>query len=269
MIHPTATIHPRAELDSTVQVGPGVVIDADVAVGPRCVIGPHAYLTGRTVLGADNVIHAGCVLGDAPQDIKYTGAPTGLRIGDRNIFREHVTVHRSTCPEEDTVIGADNYFMAHCHVGHNCVLGNHIILANGVALAGHVTVHDRAFLSGNCLVHQFVRVGGLALMQGGAAISKDLPPFTVARGDNTLCGLNIVGLRRAGIPEPARLELKRLYRFLFLSGRNLREAVTAACGQFSGALAQTLLEFIAASRRGVCTHRHARLRDSGRHQPGP
>ncbi len=255
MIHPTAVVHPRAQLDATVVVGPGAVIDAEVTVGPRCVIGPHVYLTGHTTLGADNRVHAGCVLGEAPQDLKYAGAATRLRIGDRNVFREHVTVHRSNTPEEDTVVGSDNFLMAHCHVGHNCRLGDRIILANGAALGGHVTVQDRAFISGNCLVHQFVRVGMLALMQGGSAISKDLPPFTVARGENAICGLNVVGLRRAGVSDRDRLELRRLYRFLFRSHRNLREAVVAARSRFMSELGQRLLDFIAASRRGVCMER--------------
>ena len=255
MIHPTAVVHPRAHLDETVVVGPGAVIDAEVTVGPRCVIGPHVYLTGLTTLGADNRVYAGCVLGEAPQDLKYTGAPTRLRIGDRNVFREHVTVHRANTPEEDTVLGSDNFLMAHSHVGHNCRLGDRIILANGAALGGHVTVQDRAFISGNCLVHQFVRVGMLALMQGGSAISKDLPPFTVARGENAICGLNVVGLRRAGVSDQDRLELRRLYRFLFRSHRNLREAVAAARSQFVSELGQLMLDFITASRRGVCGER--------------
>lgn len=258
MIHPTAVVHPRAQLDATVWVGPGAVIDADVVIGPRCVIGPHAYLTGHTTLGADNRLFAGCVLGEAPQDLKYTGAPTRLRIGDRNVFREYVTVHRSNHPEEDTVVGSDNFLMAHSHVGHNCRLGDRVILANGAALGGHVTVQDRAFISGNCLVHQFVRVGTLALMQGGSAISKDLPPFTVARGENTICGLNVVGLRRAGFSAAQRLELRRLYRFLFREHRNLREAVEAARSRFVSEPGRVLLDFIAASRRGVCMDRGAR-----------
>ena len=124
--------------------------------------------------------HAGSVIGDAPQDLKYQDEPTRLRIGDRNVFREHVTVHRSNSLDTETVIGSDNFLMVNAHVGHNCMLGNHVIMANGVLLAGHVEVGDRAFISGNCLVHQFCRIGTLALMQGGAAISQDLPPFTVA-----------------------------------------------------------------------------------------
>jgi UDP-N-acetylglucosamine acyltransferase len=257
MIDKTAIIHPKAQLDSTVVVGPYAVIDEHVSVGPHCRIGPHVHLTGVAVIGAHNQFHTGCVIGDAPQDLKYAGEATRLRIGERNIFREHVTVHRSNKLSEDTVIGSNNFFMAHSHVGHNVVLGGHVILANGALLGGHATIGDRALISGNCLVHQFVRVGTLALMQGGAAVSKDLPPFTIARGDNGICGLNVIGLRRAGYSSEQRVELKLLYHALFRQGQNLRAARAAAEKQFSSPAARVLLDFMAASTRGVC-------RDTGR-----
>jgi len=171
MIHPTALIHPQAKLDATVQVGPYAVIDGGVELGAHCVVGPHVYLTGLTTIGARNRFHAGCVIGDAPQDLKYQDEPTRLLIGDDNVFREHFTVHRSNQAAGATVIGSHSFLMASSHVGHNCRLGDHVILANGALLAGHVTVQDRAFISGNCLVHQFARVGTLAIMRGGAAIS--------------------------------------------------------------------------------------------------
>jgi len=224
-----------------------------VEVGPDCVIGPQVYLTGLTTIGAHNRFYAGCVIGEAPQDLKYTGEPTRLRIGDHNIFREHVTAHRSNQPAEETVIGSRNFLMAHSHVAHNCRLGNGVILANGALLGGHVTLEDRAFLSGNCIVHQFVRVGTLALMQGGSAISQDLPPYTVACRGNAMCGLNTVGLRRAGLTPATRLELKQLYHALFRGERNLRAAVTDAQKTFSSAPARALLDFVAASARGVCS----------------
>lgn len=252
MIHPTAIIHPRAKLDASVRVGPYAVVDEGVEVGPDCVIGPHVYLTGQTTIGAHNRFYAGCVIGEAPQDLKYAGEPTRLRIGEHNVFREHVTAHRSSRPEQETVIGSRNFFMANSHVAHNCRLGDGVILANGVLLGGYVALEDRVFLSGNCLVHQFVRVGTLALMQGGSAISKDLPPYTVARGVNDLCGLNTVGLRRAGLTPATRLELKQLYHALFRGGRNLRAAVADAQKTFSSAPARALLDFVAASARGVC-----------------
>jgi UDP-N-acetylglucosamine acyltransferase len=253
VIHPTAIIHPGAKLDATVRVGPYTVIDEGVEVGPDCVIGPQVYMTGLTTIGAHNRFYAGCVIGEAPQDLKYTGEPTRLRIGDQNVFREHVTAHRSNRPEEETVIGSHNFFMANAHVGHNCRLGDWVILANGVLLGGHVKLDDRVFLSGNCCVHQFVRVGTLAMMQGGSGISKDLPPYTVARAINVLCGLNTVGLRRAGLTPAARLELKRLYHALFRGGRNLRAAVADAQKTFSSAPARAMLDFVAASTRGVCS----------------
>jgi UDP-N-acetylglucosamine acyltransferase len=253
VIHPTAIIHPRAKLAATVQVGPYAVIDEGVEIGPDCVIGPHVYLTGLTTIGARNRFFAGCVIGEAPQDLKYASEPTGLRIGEDNVFREHVTVHRSNQPAEETVIGSQSFFMANAHIAHNCHLGDRIILANGVLLGGHVTLNDRVFLSGNCGVHQFVRVGTLALMQGNSGISKDLPPYTVSRGINDLCGLNTVGLRRAGLTPAERLELKQLYRALFREGVNLRAAVAGAQAKFTSAPAKVMLDFVAASKRGVCS----------------
>jgi UDP-N-acetylglucosamine acyltransferase len=253
MIHPTAVIHPKAKLDSSVSVGPYVVIDEAVEIGPRCVIGPHVYITGVTTIGAENRVHAGCVIGDAPQDLKYDGAPTRVRIGDKNVFREHCTVHRSTKPDGETVIGSHNFLMQNSHVGHNCVMGNHVILAGGALLAGHAVVQDRAFVSGNCLVHQFTRVGTLAMMQGGSAVSKDLPPFTIALHQNEICGLNIIGLRRAGFTSEQRLQLKAAYRLLFRSGKNLRAAITEAQNKFADGPARTLVDFVATAKRGVCS----------------
>jgi UDP-N-acetylglucosamine acyltransferase len=253
MIHPTAVIHPKAKLDSSVTVGPCVVIDEAVEIGPRCIIGPHVYITGVTAIGAENQFHAGCVIGDAPQDLKYDGAPTRLHIGDKNRFRENCTVHRSTRLEGETVIGSNNFLMQNSHMGHDCVMGNHVIFGGGAILAGHATVQDRAFLSGNCLVHQFTRVGTLAMMQGGSGISQDLPPFTIATGMNTICGLNIIGLRRAGFTSEQRLQLKAAYRLLFRSGKNLRAAVLEAQGQFADGPARTLVDFVATTKRGVCS----------------
>jgi UDP-N-acetylglucosamine acyltransferase len=252
MIHPTAMINPAAQLDPTVAVGPYAVIDAAVRVGPGCWLGPYVHLTGDTVIGARNRFHAGCVVGDAPQDLKYRDAPTRLWIGDDNVFREQVTVHRANTLEEETRIGSGNFLMVNCHVGHNVQVGDHVIIANGTLLAGHVVVGDRVVISGNCLVHQFVRIGALALMQGGAGISKDLPPYTVACGINRICGLNTVGLRRHGFTASQRTELKNLYRVLFRSGLKLQEAIARAREEFSSEAARILIEFAAESRRGLC-----------------
>jgi UDP-N-acetylglucosamine acyltransferase len=252
VIHPTAIIHPKANVDSTVCVGPYAVIDGGVTLGAHCVVGPHVYLTGQTTIGAHNRFHAGGVIGDEPVDLKYKGEPTRLRIGDHNRFREHVTVNCANAPEGETVIGSHNFLTPHCHVGHNVVVGDHVILGGGAMVAGHAVVQDGAFISGNCLVHQFCRVGTLALMQGGSAISQDLPPFTVAMRLNEICGLNVIGLRRAGFTAEQRLELKRIYRMLFRSGKNLGAAIKEAQTTFTGPAAKTLLDFMAGSKRGVC-----------------
>jgi UDP-N-acetylglucosamine acyltransferase len=143
--------------------------------------------------------------------------------------------------------------MANSHVGHNCVVGDHVIIANGALLGGHAVVQDRAFISGNCLIHQFCRVGMLAMMQGGSAISKDLPPFCVALEENQMCGLNVVGLRRAGLSPEQRLELKKIYHLLFRGGKNFRAALAEAKKSFSSAPAKVLLDFVSSAKRGICS----------------
>lgn len=259
MIHPTAIIHPKAQLDPGVEVAPYAVIDEHVSLGAGCVVGPHVHLTGHTVIGSHNRFHSGAVIGDAPQDLRYRGEPTRLRIGDHNTFREHVTVNRSNTLAEETIIGSHNLLMGCSHIGHNVVLGDHIIIGNGALLAGHVTVADRAFLSGGALVHQFTRIGTLALMQGGARIGQDLPPFCITAGENMLCGLNTIGLRRNGFTGEQRIELKRLYRALFRSETNFSATLALARAEFKRSEAIILLDFLAASKRGVC--RHSRHRD--------
>lgn len=252
MVHSTAIIHPKARLGAGVKVGPYAVIEEDVLVGDGCEIGPHVYLTGVVELGTNNRLHAGCVIGDLPQDLRFRGGNTRVVIGNDNVIREHVTVHRSNKLEEPTRIGSGNLLMAHCHLGHNTVLGNQIIIANGALLAGHVTVQDGVFISGHCLVHQFVRIGALALMQGGSGLSKDLPPFTIASGINTIAGLNTIGLRRAGVASEDRLELRRLYQRVFRSGGKFQAAVAQAQAEFSSPRSKQLLEFLAEGKRGFC-----------------
>jgi UDP-N-acetylglucosamine acyltransferase len=253
MIHPTAVIHSNAKVDPSAKIGPYTVIDEHVRVGAGCEIGPHVYLTGWTRIGRGNRIHAGAVIGDLPQDLRFKGAKTEVIIGDENVIREHVTIHRSNNGEEPTRIGSHNLLMAHCHVGHNAVIGDSVIIANGTLVAGHVTIEDKVFISGNCLLHQFVRVGTLALMQGGAGISKDLPPFSIARGDNTISGLNTIGLRRAGFTSEERLELRRLYHLLFRSGIKFQAAVGQARAEFRSPRAKMLITFLESGRRGFCS----------------
>jgi UDP-N-acetylglucosamine acyltransferase len=255
MIHPTAVIDPSARIGVNVKIGPYVVIDAKVVVGDGCEIGPHVYLTGGSELGKNNRVHAGAVIGDLPQDLRFKGEETKVLIGDGNVIREHVTIHRSNKPEEETRIGSNNLFMANSHVGHNSVIGNHVIIANGALLAGHVTVEDRVFISGNCMLHQFVRVGTLALMQGGSGISKDLPPFMIAAGNNGIAGLNTIGLRRAGFTSEERLELRKVYHTVFRSGLKFREALAQAKTECGSEKARVLLNFLEAGQKGFCRAR--------------
>ena len=236
MLHPTAIIAPTAQLASDVQVGPYAVIEGNVTLGPGCVVGPFVHLLGHTTLGARNRIHAGAV------------------IGDDNVIREHATIHCSTKPHTATTIGSRCFIMGNAHVGHDVQVRDHAILCNGIAIAGFAVIGERAFLSANSLVHQFCRVGPLALLQGGAAVSKDVPPFCIATGINEICGLNTIGLRRGGFTAEQRTELKRLYHLLFLSGKLRRDALAEAGAITLGPAAKQLLDFVAASTRGVCSH---------------
>lgn len=269
MIHATAIIHPKATVHPSCTIGPYVVIDAGVILGAECVVGPGVHLTGETVIGVGNRFHSGAIIGDAPQDLKYANEPTRLKIGDRNVFREHVTIHRSNKLAEDTVIGSHNFFMAHSHVGHNCIIGDHVIVANGALLAGHAIVQSRAFISGNCLVHQFVRIGSLALMQGGSAVSKDLPPFTVARGRNAVCGLNVIGMRRAGISPSERAEIKRLYHVIIGGSISFQNRLKQAAGLVTSTFGQDFLTFARTTTRGLCGSYNGARQQAGNHSHPP
>jgi UDP-N-acetylglucosamine acyltransferase len=251
-IHPTAVVDPRAEIDPTADVGPYVVIDGAVRIGPRTRVLPYAFLTGaRTEIGADNVIHPGAIVGDEPQDVAYTGAPTGLRIGDRNVIREHAEVHRATKPDTWTEIGDDVFLMSHAHVAHNCRVGNGAILATGAMLAGYVEVGERAFVSGNCVVHQYTRIGRLVLMRGLSRASRDLPPFAIIDGTHTVRALNRVGLRRAGFDRDRIRTLATAFRILFHVRTNLTQAIARVEAELRSPDVDELLAFIRSAKRGV------------------
>ena len=250
-IHPTAIIDPRAELDPSVVIGPYVVIEGPVVIGPRTRVLAGAYLTGATEIGADNVIHPHAVLGHEPQDLAYAGAPTGLRIGDRNVFREHSEVHRGTEAETRTEIGDGNFLMSRVHVAHNCRIGDRTIIATGAALGGHVIVEDDAFISGNCVVHQHCRAGRLSILRGLARASRDIPPFAMVTDPHTVRGLNRVGLERAGFDRERMRALNAAFRILFRVRTNLRLAMARVEAEISSPDVDYLLAFIRASRRGV------------------
>lgn len=250
-IHPTAIIDARAEIDTTAEIGPYVIIDGPVSIGAGTRVLAHAVLTGRTTLGRDNVVHMGAVLGDEPQDLSWVDRDCGVRIGNRNVFREHSQVHRATKAGGDTVIGNGNYFMTNAHAGHDCQIGNDTILASGALLAGHVHIGDRAFVSGNCVVHQFVHIGRLAFMRGLSRTSRDVPPFCIMDGTHTLRAINRVGMRRAGMSAEQVRAVQRAFVALFRTSRNLGTAMAELEQQPQTAEVDELLQFIRASRRGV------------------
>lgn len=252
-IHPTAVIDRKAEIDSSVEIGPYVVIEGPVKIRGGTRVMAHAYIGGWTEIGEKNEIHPGVVLGDAPQDKAYKGEESYLRIGDNNVFREHVQVHRGTVAGSSTTIGNDNFFMANSHVAHNCKLASSIVLANGALLAGYVEVEKNVFISGNCVVHQFVRIGKYALMRGLSATSRDVPPYSIVDWQHTIRGVNTVGLKRAGFDERRIREIREAFRVLFRKGRNLSLAIKEIeeLGRASDDVL-ALLEFIKSSKRGVC-----------------
>jgi len=255
-IHPTAVVSPEAELAEGVEIGPFAVIEGPVRLGAGCVIRPYVHLCGPLTMGERNVVYTGSVLGERPQHLKYNDEPTRLEIGDNNVFREHVTVHRGTSHSWATRIGNDNYLMAHAHVAHDCQIGNRCIFANGALLAGHCIIADNVFLSGNCAVHQFCRVGRLALLSGCSISSKDVPPFALMQGFTCICGVNVVGMRRAGMTHAEIDAVRHAYRILFGQGQVMIEALAQVERQLGASTAVTeLVGFIRQGGRGVPTMR--------------
>ena len=254
MIHATAIVHPGAKIATGVEIGPYAVIGEHVCLGEGTTVGPHAVIEGWTDIGRDNRIFQFASVGAAPQDLKFHGEKSFLRIGDRNMVREFVTLHRGTESGGGvTVIGSDNLFMAYSHVAHDCVVGNRVILANGATLAGHVQVDDFAILGGLSAVHQFTRVGAHVMVSGGSMVAQDIPPYTIAQGDRAkTVGLNLVGLKRRGFSEQALRSIKQAYKIIFRSGLRQEEALQKIAAEVvSGPELEVFVEFIKNSQRGV------------------
>jgi UDP-N-acetylglucosamine acyltransferase len=258
-IHPTALVSPEADLADNVEVGPYAVVEGPVRLGPGCVLRPHVHLIGPLTVGRDNQLFTGAVLGECPQHIKYNGEPTSVEVGDGNVFREHVTVHRGTNHSWVTRIGSHNFFMANSHVAHDCAVGSHCILANGAVLGGHVTLADNVYLSGNAAVHQFVRIGRLALLSGVSATTKDIPPFCIQQRIDTVVGVNVVGMRRAGFSHAEIDAVRRAFHIIFREGLVIPNAL-ARMEQELGAFApvREMVAFIRESKRGICLMREER-----------
>ncbi|MDO3380074.1 acyl-ACP--UDP-N-acetylglucosamine O-acyltransferase [Geoalkalibacter halelectricus] len=251
-IHPSAYVDPRARLGEQVIIGPQAFVDADVVIGDGTHLMHGAHVGRWTTLGRNNRIFPGAVIGHEPQDLGYKGEESQTLIGDANVFREGVTVHRGNRPGTQTLIGDNNYFMVNSHVAHNCVLGNHIILVNGALLAGHVEIGDRAIISGNCQVHQFVRIGAFAMLRGGSGAAKDVPPFCINDGLNWIRAINTVGLKRNGYTPDRVRAIKEAFKVIFRSGLGLEAALDKVQGELRVTEdVQEMLEFIRASKRGI------------------
>lgn len=251
-IHPSAIIGKDVVLGAGNTVGPHVVVEDGVKIGAYNRIMAGAFICRGTELGNDNEIHMNAVIGHAPQDIAYGGEDTFTKIGNKNIIREFVTIHRGTKAGTSTVLGNENFLMAYCHIAHNCVLGSNIIMVNQASLTGYCEVEDRAFLSGMTGFHQFTRIGTLAMVSALSAINKDIPPYVVCGGRPGIAqGINVVGMRRAGIGLATRSEIKEAYKLLYRSGLNTSQAIEAIKKSLRSKEVAHMVEFIEASKRGI------------------
>jgi len=255
MIHPSAIVYPGAEIDVDVEVGPFAVIGANVKIGRGTKIGPSAVIQGWTEIGEDNQIFHLTSVGAIPQDLKYKGEQTYLKIGNGNIIREFATIHPGTITGDgETTIGNGNLFMAYSHVAHDCHIGSKVIMANGATLAGHISVEDYAILGGLSAVHQFVRIGAHVMVAGGAMVGQDVPPYTMASGDRaTLHGLNLVGLKRCGFSDEVIRDLKKAYKILVRSNLRVEDALAVITSEIPlSSELNHLVEFVKNSKRGIC-----------------
>jgi len=255
-IHSTAVISDEADLAADVQIGPFCVIEGRVVLGEGCVVHPHVHMIGPMTIGPRNQIWTGSVLGGPPQHLGYKGEATGIEIGTGNIFRESVTVHRGMPLGSGrglTRIGDNNLFMAGSHVAHDCTVGDNNLFANAALIGGHVEVGDRVLLSGNSAVHQFCRVGRLALLSGASATSKDIPPFWIMQDVNQVCGVNIIGMRRAGIPTEEIQAVRKAFRMIYIERLPISGVLDRLDREMSKfAAIRELVSFIRASKRGIC-----------------
>ena len=249
----SAIVSKGARIAETASVGPFCLIEEDVEIGPGTRLDSHVVIKRYTTIGEDNHLYPGVVLGNDPEDRNFTGERSYLRIGRRNIFREYSSVSRGTPPESVTVVGDDNYIMIGTHVAHNCRLGSNIVVCNNCSLAGYVEVEDGAFLSGGVVVHQFSKIGRLAMIGGNTRVNLDVPPFLLVSDFNAAArGLNLVGLRRAGFGKETIRGLKQAYRILYRSGLPLAEALERIEREIPTPEARHLVEFIRSSKRGIC-----------------
>jgi len=251
-IHSTAIIDSTARIGEGTLVGPYVTIEKNVTIGKNNRIDAKAHIGPHTTLGNQNHIHMGAIVGHEPQDLAYKGEETFTRIGNENVIREYATIHRGTKVGTSTDIGNNNFFMAYSHIAHNCKVGDRVVLVNNASLTGYCEVGDGAFLSGFVGLHQFTKIGTLAIISALSAPNKDIPPFMMAGGRPALVqGINLVGMKRAGFSSEERSEIKEAFKVLYKSGLNTSQAVKEIKSKLKSKPIQTLTCFIENSDRGI------------------
>jgi len=254
MIHPTAIIDSKADIDSNVEVGPYSIIGANVQIGSGTVIGPHVVIQPHVEIGSDCHIFQYASIGAVPQALKFQGEETYVKIGRGTVIREFVTVNRGTgFGGEITEVGEENFLMAYVHIAHDCKTGRNVILANNATLAGHIVIEDYVTVGGLVAIHQFVRIGNYAYIGGKSAVVKDIPPYVIAAGDRAkLHGLNSVGLKRHGFSQETLSSLKKAYRIIFRIGLTLNEAIERVKAEMEQVPeVNDLIRFIKSSERGI------------------
>ncbi|MBI4430329.1 MAG: acyl-ACP--UDP-N-acetylglucosamine O-acyltransferase [Candidatus Omnitrophica bacterium] len=255
-IHPSAQVAKGAILGKDNEIGPGVIIEDKVTLDSKNKIWANAYICRGTTIGSNNQIHMGAIIGHEPQDLAYKGQETFTKIGDRNIIREYVTIHRGTKEGTSTVIGDDNFLMANAHVAHNCVIENKVIMVNLASLTGYCVAESGAFLSGMTGFHQFTRIGRLAIVSALSVTNRDIPPYAICGGrPSYVLGINVVGLRRAGVPSGERDNIKRAFKLLYRSGLNVSQALESIENELDGPYVAHLIQFIRSAKRGICNYK--------------
>src|SRR6185295_4291681 len=253
VIAPTARVHPDAVIGPGVVIGEYAIVEQDVVIGAHTRLEPYVFVKRWTTLGERNEISASTVLGTDPLDKNFSGDRSYLRIGNGNRIREHYTISRGTAHESATVIGDDNYIMTSGHIAHNCRIGNRTVIASCALVAGYVDVEDQAFISGGVVIHQYSKIGRLAMIGGNTRVNSDLPPYFLYTDFNvTPCGLNLVGLKRAGFTHSQVQSLKAAYKLLYRSGLKLEDALARIESDVPTEHTLHLVEFIRSSKRGIC-----------------
>ena len=252
-IHETAIVDPGTQIGADVEIGPYSIVRAEAVIGDKCVIQSHVVIEGSVTMGSENFIGHGAVLGSDPQDLGFeTRTKSRVEMGNANVIREYCTIHRGATEGSATVLGDRNFLMVGAHLGHDCRLGNGVVIANNCLLAGHVRIDDRVFVGGGSRFHQSIRIGRLAMIEG--RFTKNLPPFVIA-AKNQVFGMNILGLRRAGLSQAERDEIKRAFKLLYRSGLNTKQAVEKAAEQDFGAVGREFFQFVAeAGKRGIVSY---------------